>query len=160
MWSWCLRHASPYLIPKCNPPSKTCHHHRHGRQLRLILEYCDGGSLEDALKESAFFDGKPTVMRCDETYPSSSFLGHLLLPLLDRLSFSFLTDKGLNYAAILETAADVAKGMLHLHVHNVIHADLKAGNVMFKSGGEDGRGYMAKLVDFGLSVHMVGFFIL
>ena len=49
----------------------------------------------------------------------------------------------------------MAKGMLHLHIHNVIHADLKAGNVMFKTGGEDGRGYMAKLVDFGLSVHMV-----
>ena len=27
---------------------------------------------------------------------------------------------------------------------------------MFKTGGEDGRGYIAKLVDFGLSVHMVG----
>ena len=28
---------------------------------------------------------------------------------------------------------------------------------MFKSkGGDDGRGYIAKLVDFGLSIHMVG----
>ena len=35
------------------------------------------------------------------------------------------SDDGLNYVAILETAIDVARGMLHLHSHNVIHADLK-----------------------------------
>ena len=39
-------------------------------------------------------------------------------------------DSGLNYIAILETAADVAKGMLHLHNHQVIHADLKVSKRM------------------------------
>jgi hypothetical protein len=29
-----------------------------------------------------------------------------------------------NYAAILDTAADVAKAMLHLHSRNVLHSDL------------------------------------
>lgn len=31
---------------------------------------------------------------------------------------------GVNYLAILETAADIAKAMLHLHSLNVLHSDL------------------------------------
>ena len=60
----------------------------------------------------------------------------------------------LDYAAVLETAADVAKGMIHLHKNNICHNDLKANNVMFKSEGNDGRGVRAKVVDFGLSVKL------
>ena len=32
---------------------------------------------------------------------------------------------GLNYGAVLDTAADVARAMAHLHSLNVIHGDLK-----------------------------------
>jgi serine/threonine protein kinase len=64
-----------------------------------------------------------------------------------------LADAGINYRAILDTALDVAKAMLHLHSLNVLHADLKARNVMLKSGGE-GRTVVAKVADFGLSVKM------
>lgn len=35
-----------------------------------------------------------------------------------------LPDGGINYLAILDTAADVAKAMLHLHSVNVLHSDL------------------------------------
>ncbi len=38
---------------------------------------------------------------------------------------AFLLPGGLNYAAVLDTAADVAKAMLHLHCNQVIHSDLK-----------------------------------
>jgi serine/threonine protein kinase len=65
----------------------------------------------------------------------------------------FPADAGINYRAILDTALDVAKAMLHLHSLNVLHADLKARNIMLKSGGE-GRTIMAKVADFGLSVKM------
>ena len=34
---------------------------------------------------------------------------------------------GVNYAAVLETAADVARGMSHLHSCNILHSDLKVG---------------------------------
>ena len=44
--------------------------------------------------------------------------------------------------------------MIHLHKNNICHNDLKAGNVMFKSGGSDGRGAQAKVVDFGLSMQL------
>lgn len=66
----------------------------------------------------------------------------------------FMDAKGMNYQAILETAADIAKGMIHLHAHNVLHSDLKAANVMLKSGGGDGRGVVAKVADFGMSIRL------
>ncbi len=34
---------------------------------------------------------------------------------------------GLNYAAILDTAADIARAMAHLHRADVLHGDLKVG---------------------------------
>ncbi|GLC58980.1 hypothetical protein PLESTB_001429200 [Pleodorina starrii] len=68
---------------------------------------------------------------------------------------AFFSAEGLNYPAILETAADIAKAMLHLHLNDVLHSDLKATNVMLKSTGSDsGRGVIAKVADFGLSVRL------
>ncbi|KAG1673652.1 hypothetical protein FOA52_013316 [Chlamydomonas sp. UWO 241] len=91
----------------------------HSYEVRLVLEYCDGGDLFEMIKLGIFMD-----------------------------------NKGLNYAAILETAADISKGMLHLHVNNILHADLKASNVMLKSSAIDGRGMVGKVVDFGLAIQL------
>ncbi|KAI8463338.1 MAG: hypothetical protein J3K34DRAFT_149057 [Monoraphidium minutum] len=66
----------------------------------------------------------------------------------------YTADNALNYAAILDTAADVAKAMLHLHSHQVVHSDLKARNVLLKNDGSDGRGAVAKVADFGLAVRI------
>ena len=51
----------------------------------------------------------------------------------------------LDYAGLLEVALDICKGMLHLHLHNVCHNDLKAANVLLKSEG-GGQGTRAKVV--------------
>ncbi|GIL91710.1 hypothetical protein Vretimale_14832 [Volvox reticuliferus] len=66
----------------------------------------------------------------------------------------FFGQSGLNFSAILDTAADVAKALLHLHLNDVLHGDLKADNVMLKSCGGEGRGIMAKVADFGLAIKM------
>ncbi|GIL79156.1 hypothetical protein Vretimale_16700 [Volvox reticuliferus] len=91
----------------------------HSYEVRLVLEYCDKGSLKDALDQHAFMQGG-----------------------------------GLNLPAMLETAADVAKAMVHMHASNVLHSDLKARNIMLKSSGTEGRGVIAKVADFGLSTRM------
>ena len=44
--------------------------------------------------------------------------------------------------------------MLHLHSLNVLHSDLKARNVLLATAGGDGRGVVAKVGDFGLSLKM------
>ncbi|KAG2453178.1 hypothetical protein HYH02_002502 [Chlamydomonas schloesseri] len=101
----------------------------HSYEVRLVLEYCDKGSLQDALEQHAFMSSGDA---------GSGSTG------------------ALNLAAILETAADVAKALVHMHAANVLHADLKARNVLLKStgGGESGRGLIAKVADFGLSTRM------
>ncbi|KAG2443735.1 hypothetical protein HXX76_002081 [Chlamydomonas incerta] len=91
----------------------------HSYEVRLVLEFCDKGSLKDALDQHAFMQGG-----------------------------------SLNLAAMLETAADVAKAMVHMHAANVLHSDLKARNIMLKSSGTEGRGIVAKVADFGLSTRM------
>lgn len=44
------------------------------------------------------------------------------------VSYNLCEGTGMNYLAILETALDIAKGMCHLHDHQVIHSDLKVGD--------------------------------
>jgi serine/threonine protein kinase len=85
-----------------------------------VLEYCDRGSLRDALDGKAFY----------------------------------MPDGTLNYCAVLDTTIDLAKAMIHLHTRNVLHSDFKARNIMLKSSGSEGRGVVAKVADFGLSVKM------
>ncbi|GFH06748.1 protein kinase domain-containing protein [Haematococcus lacustris] len=47
--------------------------------------------------------------------------------------------------ALLRTAAEVAQGMLHLHMLGVMHGDLKPANIMLKGSSLDGRGFVAKV---------------
>ncbi|KAG2500644.1 hypothetical protein HYH03_001411 [Edaphochlamys debaryana] len=91
----------------------------HSFEVRLVLEFCDKGSLKDALDQHAFMQAGV-----------------------------------LNMPAILDTAADIAKAMVHMHAASVLHSDLKARNIMLKSGGTGGRGVVAKVADFGLSTRM------
>ncbi|GLI65794.1 hypothetical protein VaNZ11_009414 [Volvox africanus] len=74
--------------------------------------------------------------------------------LKDALDQNVFMQGPLNLAAMLETAADVAKAMVHMHAANVLHSDLKARNIMLKSSGTEGRGVVAKVADFGLSTRM------
>ena len=47
--------------------------------------------------------------------------------------------------ALLRTAREVAQGMWHIHSANVIHGDLKPGNVLLKGSRADRRGFIAKV---------------
>ena len=59
--------------------------------------------------------------------------------------------------AVVRLLLDVAMGCDYLHsVANLLHLDLKAGNVLLKSVGYNKRGYCGKLSDFGLSRALEG----
>ncbi|GFR45490.1 hypothetical protein Agub_g6834, partial [Astrephomene gubernaculifera] len=55
--------------------------------------------------------------------------------------------------AVLDIASQVASGMAYLHSANIIHADLKAANVLLKRQPGSGR-LQAKVADFGLSFRL------
>lgn len=40
---------------------------------------------------------------------------------------AFMNTRGLNFQAILDTALDVTRAMVHLHMADVLHGDLKVG---------------------------------
>jgi hypothetical protein len=52
--------------------------------------------------------------------------------------------------SILRLLLDVARGMVELHKHTIIHTDLKPSNIMFVSSSTDPRGWVAKISDAGL----------
>lgn len=57
-----------------------------------------------------------------------------------------------NYRAVLDTAVDMARGMAHMHKHNIVHADVKARNVLLLRSAREPKGVIAKMSDFGLSL--------
>ncbi|KAG2434249.1 hypothetical protein HXX76_007974 [Chlamydomonas incerta] len=98
-------------------------------QTWIVMEYCDKGCLQDAIErgwlrtERSAVSGRP------------------------------------NMAAVLATAREVAAALAYLHSQNVVHGDLSGWNVMLCSAGagggaaatQGGRGFVAKVADFGLS---------
>ncbi|XP_065832564.1 uncharacterized protein [Oscarella lobularis] len=48
---------------------------------------------------------------------------------------------------------DMCKGLHFLHLHDIVHKDIKPTNVLLVQGKEDGK-LRAKLADFGASVHL------
>ncbi|KAL6757524.1 kinase-like domain-containing protein [Haematococcus lacustris] len=53
--------------------------------------------------------------------------------------------------ALLRTACEIAGGLEYLHMNDIIHADLKPGNVLLNDSRGDARGFCAAVSDFGLS---------
>uniref|UniRef100_A0A383W883 Protein kinase domain-containing protein n=1 Tax=Tetradesmus obliquus TaxID=3088 RepID=A0A383W883_TETOB len=106
-----------------------------GWELRLVMEYCDQGTLRDVLDNGMLLRGRGSS--------SSSRCMHPGLAL------------GL--------AQDTAAALLHLHAEGVVHGDLKAANVLLTRGGEDcgglwasclGYRVTAKVADFGLALQL------
>lgn len=90
----------------------------------LMLEFCDRGSLLDAVDRGWLLD------------QASHFSGVL----------------GLN--KLLLTALELAGALAYLHRLDIMHGDLTGGNVMLHSAPateQDQRGFTVKVADFGLS---------
>lgn len=55
---------------------------------------------------------------------------------------------------IVSVAIQMARGLEHLHKHDVIHGDLKSNNILLKSDPYAPEGVRVKVADFGLSVRL------
>ncbi|GAX74514.1 hypothetical protein CEUSTIGMA_g1963.t1 [Chlamydomonas eustigma] len=61
----------------------------------------------------------------------------------------FIGDDGnVNYLAVLDTAAEISRGI----ASKILHADLKSMNVLLQGSMDNPRSLVAKIADFGLSL--------
>eukprot|EP00884_Botryococcus_braunii_P002388 jgi/Botrbrau1/1214/Bobra.0163s0022.1 len=90
-------------------------------QLWMLLEFCNRGSLMDAIDKG--------WLRCKK----SQIEGEPC------------------FKTIVETAFQIASAMEHLHNHGVIHGDLTGGNVLLTDDPTAAHGWMAKVADFGMA---------
>ncbi|GLI70933.1 hypothetical protein VaNZ11_016027 [Volvox africanus] len=104
-----------------------------GGVIVLVQEFCDAGTLKNAINQRAFYRN---VIPVSEDLKSRS--GHLQL----------------NLKAVYSTLLEVALALRHMHGLLMVHCDLKPQNVLLKSSPRDPRGFTAKLSDFGLAKMM------
>lgn len=102
-------------------------------ELWLVSEYCNRGPLLTAIENGLFTIQASNTQ--EEGGPSTE--SH--------------TGSQTNLIYILQTAQEISAAMEYLHGHDVVHGDLTGGNVLLQSSDKDGRGFTAKVVDFGLS---------
>jgi len=89
--------------------------------LVIVMELSDQGSLDKAIHQGAFW----------------------LLPAPGR-------PPCLNMLSVLTTLLEIAMALRHMHSMQLVHCDLKPGNVLLKSSLTDARRFTTKLCDFGL----------
>ncbi|KAG2486838.1 hypothetical protein HYH03_014521 [Edaphochlamys debaryana] len=100
---------------------------RPGKTLVLLVqEFCERGTLSHAIRQGLF---RPAVPPGDPAFPQQERLARRML---------------------LRTAAEICRGLVHLHAANVIHGDLKPANVLLAKTS-DRRGFTVKVADFGMS---------
>ncbi|KAG2422583.1 hypothetical protein HXX76_015911 [Chlamydomonas incerta] len=100
----------------------------HEGAMALVLEYCDRGSLCDAIMQKKFIE---------RVTPKNGPPGKTYL--------------AINMRSVYATLLEVALALRHMHSLHLVHCDLKPQNVLLKSSPRDPRGFTAKLSDFGLS---------
>jgi serine/threonine protein kinase len=75
-------------------------------------------------------------------------LGNLLDSLRAKASLHSNDEDAFSFSQLLQFAADICKGMVHLSSHSIVHRDLAARNILL--GAQESR-FVAKVSDFGLS---------
>ncbi|KAG2455026.1 hypothetical protein HYH02_000851 [Chlamydomonas schloesseri] len=116
----------------------------------LIMEYCDMGSLADAIDCGAFAKAARAAARVSGAPSTRAPDPQTANGLLPRRSMDVATTAGTPaMRAVYLTLLEVALALRHLHSMNLVHCDVKPANVLLRSSATDPRGFTAKLTDFG-----------
>ncbi|EFJ45099.1 hypothetical protein VOLCADRAFT_94591 [Volvox carteri f. nagariensis] len=133
---------SPSLLESPAPGQEA-----HGNvAMALVLEYCDCGSLCDAILNRKFIE-RVTPKRP----PPQSGASASSSPASSAPAKTYLA---INMRSVYLTLLEIALALRHMHSLALVHCDLKPQNVLLKSSPRDPRGFTAKLSDFGLAKMM------
>ncbi|KAG2483197.1 hypothetical protein HYH03_017932 [Edaphochlamys debaryana] len=102
----------------------------------LIMEFCDMGSLADAIDTGMF------AKAAKKATAHAHALGSQPLAAAAAAGTPAMR-------AVYLTLLEVALALRHLHSMNLVHCDVKPANVLLRSSATDPRGFTAKLTDFG-----------
>ncbi|KAG2424093.1 hypothetical protein HXX76_014768 [Chlamydomonas incerta] len=147
----------------------------------LVMEFCDRGSLKEAITEGAFllWAGDPAAAAAglgsagsrQHSPAAGGGAPHLAALQLSQFASSSGGLAGtagggggtrggpyslvpFNMKAVYSTLLEIALALRHMHGLHMVHCDLKPQNVLLKSNPRDPRGVTAKLSDFGLAKMM------
>ncbi|PSC70418.1 Serine threonine-kinase CTR1 [Micractinium conductrix] len=108
---------------------------REHHQVWLVGEYCNRGSLLDAIDRGLLHH--PRTAAAASSSPAAG---------------GPPCSSGPNLPAILAAAEEIAGVLTYLHANDVIHGDLTPSNVLLTSAAKDPRRWVCKVADFGLSL--------
>ena len=134
----------------------------------MVLEHCDRGTLSDAVARGELADMRPGAGGAGFGAGGGNGFGAGGVGAASSpCPFAYLPDA----LRVASTAREVAEAMAYLHAQCVLHGDLNGNNILLCSSGgggggdgrggggggsapssfPDGRGFRAKVADFGLS---------
>ena len=111
----------------------------------VVMEYCDLGSLRKALRRRAFLPSAKWPFQTTYVRACRCRCAQVPPPADETPAACTRACEALVQRALLRTAQEVAQGMEYIHQFNVVHGDLKPGNVLLRTHKVDRRGYVAKV---------------
>lgn len=140
--SWIMKHPNIVrclgyeVVAKRSPTDGATH------EIRLLMEFCDRGSLDKAVEAGIFHSeehGSVKVRRVqvrDCNVDMEAFIATLVQ---------------VNMHHVLKTLIEIAYALRHLHNRYILHRDLKIQNILLKQSNKDWRRFTVKVSDFGLA---------
>ena len=126
-------------------------------QLTLVLKIMDLQSIDDASVTQRFAQEAALLAEIDSPYVVK-FYGHDFTPKYGYIAVEFFTrgdlkqriENGVNLEEALLYTLNIAYGLEAIHTRNIVHRDVKPGNIMFRSDDS------LALADYGISKHLGG----
>lgn len=143
--------SHPHLVQTYTYRVKPLEENFNSMSNAIVLMSADGSTVRPSYSKTSA--GAASDIPSPSLSAVTSYELLLVLEYCDKGSLRSLLDiRGLddangclNYPVALAICLDIAKAMIHLHRNNIMHLDLKAANVLLKTGSSGENSLIAKV---------------